>query len=86
MLTQQQIENEAASLYKYSNYAYEQQAAFEEGAEWANEQNAAEIAELVEALRESALQIKYLQDKFQETGSGNAVLANILALLKKYEE
>lgn len=85
MLTQQQIENEAASLYKYSNYAYEQQAAFEEGAEWANEQNAAEIAELVEALRESALQIKYLQDKFQETGSGNAVLANILALLKKYE-
>lgn len=85
MLTQQQIENEAASLYKYSNYAYEQQAAFEEGAEWANEQNAAEIAELVEALRESALQIKYLQYKFQETGSGNAVLANILALLKKYE-
>ena len=85
MLTQQQIENEAASLYKYSNYAYEQQAAFEEGAEWANEQSAAEIAELVEALRESALQIKYLQDKFQETGSGNAVLANILALLKKYE-
>ena len=58
---------------------------FVAGATWANEQNAQEIAELVEALRESALQIKYLQYKFQETGSGNAVLANILALLKKYE-
>lgn len=39
-------------------------------------------ARLEEALREAALQIEYLHEKFQETGSGNAVLAKIGEALK----
>ena len=84
MLTKQAITKEANRMLKEGD-APLFVGGWTEGATWANEQNAQEIAELVEALRESALQIKYLQYKFQETGSGNAVLANILALLKKYE-
>lgn len=42
--------------------------------------------ELIEMLQEAKLQIEYLQSKFQETGSGNAVLSNIDILLKKEQE
>lgn len=38
-------------------------------------------AKLVNALKESRAQIEYLHDKFQETGSGNAILARIDAAL-----
>ena len=40
--------------------------------------------ELVEALSEAELQIEYLQQKFQETGSGNSVLGRIRTVLAKY--
>jgi hypothetical protein len=39
--------------------------------------------ETVALLREARLQIEYLHDKFQETGSGNAVLARLDAALDK---
>lgn len=39
--------------------------------------------ELYEALAEARLQIEYLHDKFQATGSGESVLAKIDATLKK---
>ena len=38
---------------------------------------------MYEALREAVLQIEYLHDKFQETGTGNAVLAKLKAALAK---
>lgn len=38
--------------------------------------------ELLNHLREAKLQIEYLHDKFQETGSGNAVIFKIDSLLK----
>ena len=41
----------------------------------------AEIVRLREALRDASLQIEYLHEKFQETGSGNAVLAKLRTLL-----
>ena len=41
--------------------------------------------ELAEALSEAALQIEYLQQKFQETGSGNSVLSKIRTVLVKYQ-
>lgn len=41
----------------------------------------AEIERLEAALREAKAQIEYLQGKFQETGSGNSVLARIDAIL-----
>ena len=36
---------------------------------------------LRETLHESKLQIEYLQDKFQETGSGNAIISKINQIL-----
>lgn len=36
---------------------------------------------LREALREAEIQIRYLHDRFKETGTGNAVIARIQALL-----
>lgn len=42
--------------------------------------------ELVGALEEARLQIEYLQGKFAETGPGNAVLAQIDALLARKED
>jgi hypothetical protein len=39
--------------------------------------------ELYDALREAALQIEYLHDKFDHTGSGEGVLARINAALTK---
>lgn len=39
--------------------------------------------EMLEMLKEAAAQIQYLQDKFQETGSGNAVLSRIDSLIEK---
>ncbi len=39
------------------------------------------VKSLEEGLVEARLQIEYLHDKFQETGSGNAVLSNINALI-----
>ncbi len=42
---------------------------------------AAHIAELEAVLGEARLQIEYLQEKFQPTGTGNAVLARINAAL-----
>jgi hypothetical protein len=44
-------------------------------------QLAGRAAELEAALREARLQIEYLHGKYQETGSGNAVLARIDAAL-----
>ena len=41
---------------------------------------------LIYALREARQQIQYLQEKFQETGSGNAVLASIDARLNELGE
>lgn len=37
----------------------------------------AETERLKDVLREARLQIEYLHEKFQETGSGNAVIAHI---------
>jgi hypothetical protein len=42
--------------------------------------------ELAEALREAKRQIEYLHGKFQETGSGSAVLSRISQTLAKLEE
>ena len=42
-----------------------------------------DYAELVAVLEEARLQIKYLHEKFQETGSGNSVLSRINAVLRK---
>lgn len=39
--------------------------------------------DLVKALEEARLQIEYLHDKFQQTGTGNLVLARIEATLTK---
>lgn len=44
----------------------------------------AEVAELVSALSEARAQIEYLHGKFHATGSGNAVLARIGAILFRY--
>ncbi|MBS0343807.1 MAG: hypothetical protein JSS56_25155 [Proteobacteria bacterium] len=41
----------------------------------------ADVAALRATLREARVQIKYLHEKFQETGSGNGVLARIDAAL-----
>ncbi len=41
--------------------------------------------DLIEALREAERQIEYLHGKFQETGSGNQVLARIRAAIDKAE-
>jgi hypothetical protein len=41
---------------------------------------------LVAALREAILQVEYLHAKFQETGSGNAVLAQARAALDPSKE
>lgn len=38
---------------------------------------------MIALLKEARLEITYLHEKFQETGSGNAVLARIDALLKE---
>lgn len=40
-------------------------------------------AEVVEALREAAMQLEYLDEKFQQTGTTAAVLARNEALLKR---
>jgi hypothetical protein len=46
----------------------------------------ADIAEqMAEALRESSLQITYLHQKFQRTGSGEAVLSRNTAALSAWE-
>ena len=42
--------------------------------------------ELLSLLREARAQIEYLHEKFQETGSGNALLSRIAAALKEMEE
>lgn len=39
--------------------------------------------DMAEALINAQLQIEYLHDKFKETGTGNAVIAQIEAALKK---
>ncbi len=41
----------------------------------------ARIAELEAVLGEARLQLEYMQEKFQPTGSGNAVIARINAAL-----
>lgn len=41
--------------------------------------------DMYEALQEARLQIQYLHEKFQETGTGNAALAKIDAALSKAE-
>jgi hypothetical protein len=39
-------------------------------------------AKMLEALKESKLQIEYLHERFWETGSGNMVLAKIQSAIK----
>jgi uncharacterized protein YllA (UPF0747 family) len=47
----------------------------------------ADIAdELADVIKEAILQIEYLHNKFQETGTGNAVLSRLKAALEKYKE
>ena len=41
------------------------------------------VQELETVLREARLQIEYLQEKFQETGTGNALLARIESVLDR---
>lgn len=41
--------------------------------------------DLLEALREAALQIAYLHERWQPTGSGNAVLERSRAIISKAE-
>lgn len=41
--------------------------------------------EMLEALKEAALQIEYLHGKFKETGSGNATLARVQDAIAKAE-
>lgn len=41
--------------------------------------------ELLEVAKEAALQIRYLQEKFDETGSGDAVIARLEAVIAKTE-
>ena len=50
---------------------------------WYTKTLRARVARLEEALREAKLQIEYLHGKFQETGSGNAVLARIDSALEE---
>lgn len=45
----------------------------------------AERDEIVEMLREASLQIEYLHEKFQKTGTGETVLARIRMLLARAE-
>lgn len=45
-----------------------------------NERLKKQNAEYIEALREAALQIEYLHQKFQPTGTGESVLVRIKAL------
>ena len=42
-------------------------------------------AELIAALKEAQLQIIYLHEKFQPTGTGNATLEKIVAVIAKVE-
>ena len=49
----------------------------------ANARLMAEAPNLLAALRDAALQIEYLHDKFQKTGSGNAVLFTINAAIAR---
>lgn len=42
--------------------------------------------ELLEALRESQLQLEYLSKKFGETGSGNYVISRNNVIIKKHED
>lgn len=42
--------------------------------------------ELYEAAKEAEAQIRYLHEKFQETGSGNAALTKLDAALKLADE
>ena len=44
-----------------------------------------EMGKLIETLQDAKLQIEYLHEKFQPTGSGNSVLNNIETVLKNYE-
>lgn len=44
----------------------------------------AEKAELIDWLKEAIIQLNYMQQKFGETGSGNAVISRISALLETY--
>jgi len=41
--------------------------------------------ELVQAVEQAKMQIEYLHEKFQETGSGNAVLSKLDRVLEKAE-
>ncbi len=43
------------------------------------------MTDMLEALKDAALQIEYLHDKFQETGSGNSVLSGIRAAIAAAE-
>ena len=46
----------------------------------------AEKKELLEALENSNLQIKYLHEKFKETGSGNSILSKNKSLIQKHKQ
>lgn len=58
---------------------------FYNGAEWANEQNAAAINELFEALTEAKLQIEYMESKAGvQYGTTAAILSRTEMILEKY--
>ena len=44
------------------------------------------VKELGEALKESSLQLEYLNNKFKETGTTNATMAKIQTTLDKYKD
>ena len=46
----------------------------------------ADKAELLEALERSNLQIKYLHEKFIETGSGNSILSKNQSIIQKMKK
>lgn len=46
----------------------------------------ADKVELLQALENSNLQIKYLHEKFKETGSGNSILSKNKSLIQKHKQ
>lgn len=56
--------------------------------DWANaqiERNGAAIAELLDALQSAINQVEYMHEAFNETGSGNGMIAQWKQLLTKYD-
>lgn len=78
MLTEQQIFQFATSFRATHETAFVTGVQY--GVKWANEQNAAEIAELVDALREILKASRFLPSNFTD------VEAKARQILEKYEK